>query len=183
LATTAPRVEGVLLQPRLGQVLVTFLVPPDGLNPASLVDPANYAVHRVRGSGGQDLTVVRLTAAAVAPGGTQTVTLQLASGTPLRPLRHGVYELDVRSGGVASASGVPLDGDYTSTLPSGDGQPGGDFRAYLLTNSLVVFRTVPRGPFLFFGFQPRPAHDIQPYLFAPPRDGHSGAPSSSGRLD
>lgn len=161
--TVAPRVESVVLQPRLGRAVVTFLTDAAPLNPTTLADPRNYLVTR---KGPFRETVLTVTSVLVAPpspaGGTQTVFLSIQAG---RPLPRGFYSLTIRSGGIADLAGRPLDGEFGRFLPSGHGQPGGDFGAYLLTNGTTPFQITSQGPFFFEGFHPLPKHDIRPFIF------------------
>ncbi|GAC1333683.1 MAG: hypothetical protein NVSMB14_00580 [Isosphaeraceae bacterium] len=160
--TVAPRVESVDLQPRLGQVVVTFLNDSAPLNPTSLANPRNYVFNRSRPFGLRDFGVTAVTVEAPSPaGGTQTVFLTIGDG---RALPRGIYSLTVRSGGIADQAGRPLDGEFTRFLPSGDGRPGGDFGAFLLTNGTTSFQITSRGPFFFEGFHPLPKHDIRPFI-------------------
>ena len=161
--TVAPRVESVALQPRFGIVVVTFLNDAAGLNPATLADPRNYLFNRARPVRGRAFAITSVTVAPPSTaGGTQTVLLKIDGG---QALPHGIYSLVVRSGGVADQAGKPLDGEFTRFLPSGNGQPGGDFDAFLLTNGTTSFQITSGGPFVFQGFHPLPLHNIKPFIF------------------
>jgi hypothetical protein len=162
--TVAPRVLSSTLTPRLGQVLVTFLVDAAGINAASLANPSNYLVQRLHGSSGLDLTVSSVAVAAPTASGTQTVTLNLGGNAPLP---RGIYALTVFSGGIVDNAGVPLDGEFTRFLPSGDGHPGGNFQSLLLTNGPLSFTEVSATPFIFFGFAPEPHHTNRTASFRP----------------
>jgi hypothetical protein len=162
--TVAPRVLNSTLTPRLGQVVVAFVVDAAGINAASLANPANYFVQRLHGSSGLNLTVTSVLVAPPTASGTQTVTLNLDGNAPLP---RGIYALTVVSGGIVDNAGVPLDGEFNRFLPSGDGHPGGNFQSLLLTNGPLSFTEVPAAPFVFFGFAPLPQHNIRAASFRP----------------
>ncbi len=42
--------------------------------------------------------------------------------------KNGTYVFTIHSAGVVSLAGAPLDGEFTGKLPTGDGNPGGDFQ-------------------------------------------------------
>ncbi|HWE40838.1 MAG TPA: hypothetical protein VG406_30130 [Isosphaeraceae bacterium] len=162
--TVAPRVLSSTLLPRLGQVLITFVADPAGINQASLATSSNYSLVRLHGTSGLNLTITSAVVAQPSAGGTQTVTLNVGGNAPLP---RGVYALTVVSGGIRDNAGVPLDGEFTRFLPSGDGHPGGNFQSLLLTNGPLSFTEVPTAPFIFFGFTPEPHHTNRSASFRP----------------
>ncbi len=138
--TVGPKVTGFSVDRKTGRIVVTFQ---DfgglnnmgvGLDMASVVDAGNYqlvAAHDRR------VQAYRMTVASVKPGttaGTQTVTLRVTGRTYFH---GGRYSLRIDSASPADPSGIqdnagnPLDGEFTGTLPSGNGVPGGDFVARL----------------------------------------------------
>jgi hypothetical protein len=60
-----------------------------------------------------------------------------------RRLRGGFYTLRIRSGGVQDVAGNPLDGKFFGTFPSGNGSPGGDFMARIVSVRKVIFAPAP----------------------------------------
>lgn len=162
--TVAPRVQSSTLQPRLGQVLITFVADPAGINTATLSNPGNYTLRRLHGNSGLNLAITAVSVAPETAIGTQTVTLTVGQNAPLP---RGIYALTVLSGGVRDNNGVPLDGEFTRFLPSGDGQPGGNFQSLLLTNGPLSFTETSATPFIFFGFAPEPHHTNRSRIFAP----------------
>jgi hypothetical protein len=151
IATDGPRVESVTIQPREGQVVVTFLTTA-GLDPATIV-PANFVVTRPHLPSAPPLTVTGLAVSPLSVGGTQTVVVQYNGG---QALKSGIYKLTVPSGGVRDLAGNALDGEFVQGHVSGNGVPGGDYQTNLVTNGIVAFNPFPPGPFIFYGFQPKP---------------------------
>jgi hypothetical protein len=126
--TTAPDVTAVSYTAKTGQVAITFQdTGGGGFDPSSLMNLANYAARAGKSAKSKAYQIGALSVAAGAPG-TETVTFNLLTSKKVKHLPRSFY-LVIHSGGVRSAAGTPLAGVFKGTLPSGTGQPGGDFLA------------------------------------------------------
>jgi hypothetical protein len=146
--TVGPKVTGVFFNHLSGQIQVTFqdFGGPNnagvGLNPATVRDANNYrltTVHQPR------LGAFRVNVISVSPGtttGSQSVTLSLNRG---QPIRGGFYDFTIRSvspkdlSGIQDIAGNALDGEFYGYFPSGNNRPGGDFVAELDTVHHIIF--------------------------------------------
>ena len=142
IASDAPRIQTINLQPRLGRLLVTYADPVAGLNLATLGDPSAISLVRLRGPGRQPLAVTAVATNPSAPfNAPQTVTFTFNGG---RQLPRGFYGLTIRSGTVTNTLGLPLDGEFRGTFPTGDGASGGNFIGALLVGTDGVYFGLPR---------------------------------------
>jgi hypothetical protein len=121
--TTAPRVQAVHLNRRAGEILITFLDSGAGLDPTGLFAASSYGVSL--GSAPQTISSV-LDFGPTAKPGTRQIALVLNGG---RRLGKGRYVLTIRASAIQDLAGLALDGEFRGRLPSGNGAPGGDFRA------------------------------------------------------
>jgi hypothetical protein len=139
LLVRPPRVNSVALQPRLGRLLITYRDTLPTIDPATLFDPANIALVRIRTPRFPSLNITgAMTSPLVDP---KTVAFTFDNGTPLP---RGQYLLTIRSGGVRNVAGAALDGEFRGVLPSGNGIPGGTFRAVLRVGTDGTFSGLPR---------------------------------------
>lgn len=145
------RVESAVLNARAGRLLLQFQgAEGGGVDPASL--PGNVLLVRRQSPLLVPGEVTLIGEPQVLPTVYQPVNSGGPSSTPVigvvydfgAPLPRGNYRLLINSGGVRDLAGRPLDGEFTRTLPSGDGVPGGDFEASIASNG-------------FFSYRPRPA--------------------------
>jgi hypothetical protein len=129
--TVAPRISGMVFDPGTGIITVVISDAWSGLDQTTLLDPSNYTIMPRRSLIGRNSRTPSL-APAISGfyTGAQSATLQFQA-----PLAPGSYLFQVRSGGLIDRAGNPLDGEFTGTLPSGNGIPGGNFIASI---------TVPR---------------------------------------
>jgi streptogramin lyase len=131
--TVAPRVSGLAFDPKTGMITVVISAAWTGLDTNSLMNPGNYVLVLKRGLSGH-----LSQSASLGPAisgfytGAESATLQFQA-----PLAPGHYLFMVKSGGVMDDAGNALDGEFTGKLPSGNGQPGGNF---------IVQITVPKHP-------------------------------------
>jgi hypothetical protein len=125
--TTAPRISGVELSPRTGTILITYEDQGSGVVSSAAASRDNYRLFRVANP--NTLKGVPLTA--VKPGSPQSYTLIVGNGKPIAKTQ---LILAISSAGVSDAAGNVLDGEFNSTLPSGDGHPGGNFFGSFQTN-------------------------------------------------
>jgi Bacterial Ig-like domain len=132
--TVAPRVAGLAFDPHTGVITAVISDSGSGLYLPSLEDPSNYTIMLNRTLGGSHPTQQAL-APAISGfySNAQSATLQFNA-----PLAAGRYLFMIQSGGVMDQAGNALDGEFTGTLPSGNGQAGGNF---------IVALNVPRAHF------------------------------------
>jgi hypothetical protein len=121
-----------------GRIVLRFRDGRSGLDGRSLIDGSNYAFSKAN-SRPEQFLITRLAA-------TQTSDLTamvVATVNSGRRLRGGFYTLRVRSGGVQDVAGNSLDGKFFGTFPSGNGSPGGDFVARLVSVRNIIFAPAP----------------------------------------
>ena len=135
--TIGPKIAGFqMISPNLGSFKVGF-TDPYGLLIAPLIDLNNYSTNRPSPTPrkGQKFPVGGLIYSTVPFGPTAMttsiypvlVTGDISGRQPLIP-HNGTYTFTIRSAGITSVSGAPLDGEYTGKFLTGDGHPGGDFQ-------------------------------------------------------
>ena len=146
------RVESLAIDARAGRVVVRFQgASGGGIDPASL--SGNVALIRRQSPlrAPRDLTLIGTPTVlpdtyrpvgAADPTANPTIGVVFDFG---RPLPRGNYRFLIRSGpiGVRDLAGRPLDGEFRRTFPSGDGVPGGDLEALLVTNGVFSYRPKP----------------------------------------
>ncbi len=161
--TVGPRLMGLSVNPRLGQLHLTLLDDRSGLDPLSLTNPANYSLVR-RSRRPQTFALSETVAPSTQTPGAQVVTLTTAQ----HRIGHGLrYVLSVFSGGLQDRAGNPLDGEFSGRFPSGNGVPGGSALINIATDGRKVlpFRPVstPTGPLAHTVSAPaRPAWSRRP---------------------
>ena len=139
--TTGPRILGVSLRPRHGQVSITFADDLSGIDQTTLMQMGNYGFRRGLMQSREQFPITGLTtvSSSTAPNAPETVTLTLAKG---HPLGFGLrFELRVASGGVKDMAGNSLAGTFAGTFPTGRARAGGTFQAWLRTDGRHVFKT------------------------------------------
>ncbi len=156
-ATAGPRVAFVQLEPLTCRVLVSFTGDMAGYNTSTLTNPANYSLTPVktferlpsvnpsRPAAGVVLApTFRVTGATLTnlglPGEPQQLIVSVNNN---QPLRNGVYLFTIHAASILDNAGRPLDGAYSGVFPSGDGRPGGDFQAILVTTHNTVQPAIP----------------------------------------
>jgi VCBS repeat-containing protein len=127
--TVAPRVLNALLNPKTGQVYVTYLDDRSGMSFSSTTNVANYVFTKQFTSTPRSDIISATRLLPVSQTGPQTVVLRSQQG---KAIKHGRYLFRIISGGVADVAGNALDGEFTGTYPSGDGTAGGDFYGQFL---------------------------------------------------
>ncbi len=60
-----------------------------------------------------------------------------------QPIRDGIYVFKINSAAILDNAGRPVDGAYSGVFPSGDGQPGSEFKAFLSTVHNTVIPAAP----------------------------------------
>ncbi len=125
---------------RTGAFTITYSDPAD-LLAAPTTEPTLITVNRPSPAPrkGQHFAIATLTSSVFpsllsAPTVVVTGTLTGGHGKPL-VTRNGVYTFAIDSSQIVSLSGVPLDGEYSGHFPTGDGQPGGDFRVKVVVKN------------------------------------------------
>jgi hypothetical protein len=134
--TIAPRVSGLAFNPRNGTITTVISNVGAGLDEASATEAANYTVvppstiiGRHPAAGGGPISSPSISGF-YSDASAYTVQLDFGSGGA-RKWPRGRYRFQVRSGGVVDRAGNALDGEFTGSLPSGDGVSGGNFIADL----------------------------------------------------
>ena len=132
--TAGPRVSGLKLDPRRGQLVINFVDGGGGLDGSALSAATDYAIRSMAGRGaGLNVTGIALTPASV--GGTETVTVTLNGG---KRLRGGAYSVDLSAAGLVDLAGNKLDERYFVAFPSLYSTPGADYIAQLDTNGTAA---------------------------------------------
>jgi len=132
--TAGPRVSGLKLDPRRGQLVISFVDGGGGLDGSALSAATDYAIRSMAGRGaGLNVTGIALTPASV--GGTETVTVTLNGG---KRLRGGAYSVDLSAAGLVDLAGNKLDERYFVAFPSLYSTPGADYIAQLDTNGTAA---------------------------------------------
>ena len=119
-----------------------------GLAQPSLLDTQNFTLRR--GYRRRDLPLTVSTTPPLEPNGPQLVVIQVKNGVPLRP---GIYNLQIESGGIEDVAGNPLAGLYRGVFPTGPGKGGKPGRASFRVRVAVIGRlrhTPQAGPGRFF---------------------------------
>lgn len=136
---------------RTGAFAVTYS-DPEGVAAFLTTNPAAYTVNRPSPAPkkGQRFAVASLMSSipsntTSAPVVTVTGTLTGGKGKP--PIaRNGTYTFAINSASILSSSGVALDGEYSGRFPTGDGQPGGDFRVKVVVRNGKAGAAMPIAP-------------------------------------
>ncbi|RUL81414.1 hypothetical protein [Tautonia sociabilis] len=149
------RVDNVVLNARAGRLIIQFRgAEGGGLDPASL--PGNVLLVRRQSPGVLPREQTLIGQPTVLPNAYRPVDAGPPTSMPVigvvydfgAPLPRGNYRVLIRSGGVRDLAGRPLDGEFSRTLPSGNGVPGGDFQAGIASNGFFSYRPRPvPGPF------------------------------------
>lgn len=128
--TVGPRVAGLQFDRLTGEWSVSLQDDLSGLSQASLADPNNYALVMMHTLPSFQLAVTGVTPTTpVGPAASQDVVIEMKNG---QRLPAGYYVAEVRSGGIVDQAGNALDGEFSGTFSSGNGQAGGNFGALLL---------------------------------------------------
>jgi hypothetical protein len=126
---TPPRVRSVRINRRTGQILITFVDPLAGFDPATLLDASGYSVASMtRQSAVPQLITSVLSLGPTTIAGSWRIALVLNGRQRLRASR---YSLTIRSSVIQDRAGLALDGAFRGRLPSGNGSPGSDFMAVI----------------------------------------------------
>jgi hypothetical protein len=130
--TIAPRIHGAAFNPGNGTVTVVISDVGAGVDKESAETQENYTVvppttiigrHPAPGGGP---IVSPAISGFYSDASAYTVQLDFREGGA-RGWPRGRYRFQVRSGGVIDQAGNALDGEFTGSLPSGDGVAGGNF--------------------------------------------------------
>jgi len=148
--TVGPRVAGLAFDGRTNHVTVVLSDVGAGLDPASADDPNAYTIvppstiigahpNPARGQG-----PLRAPSISGFYSSADSYTVGLDFDAPHRiNARRGRYMFQIASGGVKDLAGNGLDGEFGGRLPSGDGQPGGNFIARLTVSRQPIRRPFP----------------------------------------
>jgi hypothetical protein len=125
--TVGPRITSAEFDRLTGVVTLILQDNLSGLDPSRFASSASYAFMNLATH--QKFALSHVTQSAALSGSTPLiVSLTYNNGNMLPP---GVYTLTVRSGagstGLRDLAGNALDGEFTNSLPSGNGVPGGNF--------------------------------------------------------
>ncbi len=137
--TTAPRVTGVTLNPKAGQVIINIQDDLSGLLVSQLTNAANYTLTLPTARGTQTLTITGIT---VSPGGatdTRVVTLNFAANARrprLGALVAGKYSLTINGNNITDVAGNILSDAFFS-LPS-SAKPNTGYVAQFVTNGRSI---------------------------------------------
>ncbi len=174
----APEVAYAQFEPLTGRILVQFTADPAGYDPAVLTNPANYSFSLLQAFVQQPaksqsrpragivlpppylVTGVTLTTP-TAPGAAPSVIVSINNN---EPLRFGIYQFTIHSAGLVDLAGQPLDGQYTGTFPSGNGQGGSDFVTILAETNDTVLPALPTSA---NAGAPNPTGAAPVYIFFP----------------
>ncbi len=155
----SPEVAYAQFEPLTGRILVNFTADPAGYDPAVLTNPANYSFSLVQSfekqpsqSHSRPKAGIVLPPPYVVTGVTLTTPIQpgvapsvIVSINNNEPLRFGIYRFTIQSSGLVDLAGRPLQGHYSGTFPSGDGQAG-DFVTLLAEVNSTVLPALPTLP-------------------------------------
>ena len=145
--TVAPVVTNVELNPRTGQIYVTFKDDRVGLANSTATNIQNYSfTAKTLPHPLADAITSATLLPGVSPTSPETIVLTSAGG---RHTKHGRYLFRIISGGVADIAGNALDGEFIGTFPSGNKVPGGDFYGEFLNGG-----NTRRNPIAFPDFIP-----------------------------
>jgi hypothetical protein len=139
-ASDGPKVTGVSFDRLHGRITIGLEGTAAALDQATVANPANYVLTRQGGLAGQ-YVVTGVSVTPASAGMVDTVVVQINGGK--KKLSPGTYLLQVLAGGIADQRGVPLDGEFQGTFPSGDGTPGSNFAARIVTYHNIVGVPVP----------------------------------------
>ncbi|MBN1844042.1 MAG: hypothetical protein JW810_00035 [Sedimentisphaerales bacterium] len=78
---------------------------------------------------------------------TNTATFHNSEGFAVNPWATNYYQITLDAGQVANKQGVPLDGDFEGSWPTGDGFLGGDFVYYFAVADLGNTKVTAFSPF------------------------------------
>lgn len=131
--TAAPRILGATLSPATHQLSVTYYDAGAGINIYAITNPTAYTLTTTarRGSSTVNLRATSLAAAGLP--GAYTATFDVGA-VP----QGSTYTLTVHSAAITDWAGNPLDGAFSTILPSGNGVPGSVFQG-----EFQVFGTAP----------------------------------------
>jgi photosystem II stability/assembly factor-like uncharacterized protein len=141
--TAGPKIDSVALDPRTGIFRVVFrgdLL--SDVDPAALINPANYSLSRPSGRNRRNFAVTSLTVGPDASPVANTVMITFNNGRPVRP---GRYVLTISAAGLVDRAGNPLDERSFVPFPGVPAVPGRDFVAQITTDGRTA--SAPR-PFV-----------------------------------
>jgi hypothetical protein len=138
--TVGPQIATIAVRPRTGRLVLGIQDDRSGLDDSTLGSFGNYELRQLRRPRAR-FAVTAVTAGPAGPANVRPVVVQFNGGRRLAAGRR--YVLTVRSGGIADRAGNPLDGEFSASLPSGNGAPGGDFQARLPITSNASRRPRP----------------------------------------
>lgn len=164
--TVGPRITGVPVAPRIGRIWGYYRDDRSGMDQASLTDAAHYALIPLPSRRARFLAEVALTSPEAGPTDLQAVAVTINNG---RRLPRGQAQVTIVSGGVTDRAGNALDGEFSGSFPSGNGQPGGDFVARFSTDGRRASTLRP----VASRFGPRPRGAARVVASSPPPTGLS----------
>jgi hypothetical protein len=150
--TQGPVVSSVAFN-RFDATATITLTEPNGLDDLDYASITNSAFYHLSASPLSSKVhvpkVILPTSITVTPGATPNTDVVSVVFYRGRPIRGGLFTLTIDSGnnddGVQDVAGNALDGNFYGTFPSGDGLPGGDFKALIPAFHKLV---LPAEPFL-----------------------------------
>ncbi len=145
--TTGPTVTETIFRRPLGQIIIAFqdLGVRYGFDPKTVLDGSffRFSVYAKASYPPNLITKIQIVGSG-SPTDPVEAILTINNG---HPLRTGRYVLTIKSGtpgnGVSDIAGNPLDGEFYGYQPSGNGTPGGNFQALLVSSSSYTFRPFP----------------------------------------
>jgi photosystem II stability/assembly factor-like uncharacterized protein len=139
IATSGPRVTSLVLDPKSDTFRITYQSgSPAALDPAALLNPANYSLALPTGKGSKVFGLISLTLDPTSPG---TVLATFGAGR-----MRGSYILTLSGAGVTDLAGNPLDERFFLNFPGTDRQPGQPFVAQITTDGRTASAPQPFVP-------------------------------------
>ncbi len=145
IATAAPKLVAAYLIPGTGQVELELQGTGVGLNTTTLANLANYEFFSKSGSTIRNLP---LTGARILPDANPLDPVAVILQTRQKSLARGTYLIQAFSSGITDLAGNRLDGAFTKSFPSGDGQPGSNFKAAFVNKGRTPIVATPTSAYI-----------------------------------
>jgi flagellar hook assembly protein FlgD len=139
--TVGPVVTEAIFRPSIGKIMIAFQDSGGGLAIANVIDGSdfNFQVYGKTTFPPDLITSINV----IRSGGPTDPIEEFLAINKGHKLPSGRYVLTVKSSGITDIAGNALDGEFYGYVPSGNGKPGGNFQALLVSNQSFVFAAMP----------------------------------------
>ena len=138
--TAGPVVTEAIFRPLIGKVQVAFQDLGGGLSIGNVIDGSDFNFHVYGKTSFPPNLITNISV--IQSGGVNDPIEEYLTVNKGKKLPSGRYEFTVSSK-LTDIAGNALDGEFYGYFPSGNGKPGGNFQALLVSNQTQVFAALP----------------------------------------